>query len=84
MRTVSMSYEKFCRALGQELRRIREEVGLSRQQLADRTGIARTSIERYEAGFDMPVMTFIRLCVAMGHSCADTLERVSLQEERNG
>ena len=71
-----MNFEQFCTALGAELRRIRETAGLSRQQLADRSGIHRNSIERYEAGADMPVMTFIRLCVAMGESCAQTLERV--------
>jgi len=71
-----MNYEQFCSALGAELRRIREAAGLSRQQLADRSGISRNSIERYEAGADMPVMTFIRLCVAMGASCGEILERV--------
>jgi predicted transcriptional regulator len=63
-------------ALGRELRRIREQVGLSRQQLADQTGIHRNSIERYEAGADVTVTIFIRLCVAMGQECAATLERV--------
>jgi DNA-binding XRE family transcriptional regulator len=76
MKTLSMDYDQFCAALGEELRRIREEAGLSRQQLADRTGIHRNSIANYEGGADLPVMTFIRLCVAMGASCADTLARV--------
>lgn len=76
MTTYSMNHQVFSVALGEELRRIREEGGLSRQQLADRSGISRTSIERYEAGADVPVMNFIRLCVAMGASCAETLQRV--------
>lgn len=71
-----MDYEQFCTALGEELRRIRESAGLSRQQLAERTGVHRNSIANYEGGADLPVMTFIRLCVAMGASCAETLERV--------
>jgi transcriptional regulator with XRE-family HTH domain len=75
MRTFNMEYDQFCSALGEELRRIREEAGLSQQQLADRVGIHRNSVANYEGGMDVPVMTFIRLCVAMGASCSETLER---------
>jgi transcriptional regulator with XRE-family HTH domain len=50
--------------------------GLSRQQLAERSGVHRNSIANYEGGADLPVMTFIRLCVAMGAGCAQTLARV--------
>lgn len=68
--------ERFCRELGSELRRIREEAGLSRLQLEQRSGIHRNSIERYEAGADVPIMTFVRLAVAMGASCREILDRV--------
>jgi hypothetical protein len=38
--------------------------------------VHRNSIANYEGGADLPVMTFIRLCVAMGAGCAQTLARV--------
>lgn len=75
METMTGAAPRFCIQLGRELRQVREDAGLSRQQLSDRTGIHRNSIERYEAGADMPVMTFIRLCVAMGVSCPEILNR---------
>jgi transcriptional regulator with XRE-family HTH domain len=49
---------------------------LSRQQVQDRTGIHRNSLERYERGCDIPIMTFVRICVALGSSCAAVLDRV--------
>jgi DNA-binding XRE family transcriptional regulator len=76
MKTTSMTSDDFCTALGKELRQIRETAGLSRQQLAERSGVHRNSIANYEGGADLPVMTFIRLCVAMGAGCAQTLARV--------
>lgn len=79
-----MNAEQFCTALGKELRRIRESEGVSRQQLQLRTGISRNSIERYEAGADVPVMAFIRLCIALGHGCGEILDQVLLQEEKAG
>ena len=80
---IGMSYNEFCAAMGRELRRIRRESGWSRQRLADRSGISRSSIERYEAGDDMPVMSFIRLCVALGESCGAFLDRVLLAARNN-
>lgn len=75
--------ECFRVALGRELRRIREAEGVSRQQLQNRTGISRNSIERYEGGADVPVMTFVRLCVALGRGCGEILDRALWAEQGN-
>jgi transcriptional regulator with XRE-family HTH domain len=79
VKTTASSPEEFCRRMGAELRHFREQAGLSRQQLGDRTGIHRNSIERYERGADVPIMTFIRLCVAMGASCGEILDRIGVR-----
>jgi transcriptional regulator with XRE-family HTH domain len=78
VKTTVLTPEEFCRRMGAELRRIREDAGLSRQQLGERTGIHRNSIERYERGADVPIMTFVRLCVAAGASCAEILDRIGV------
>ncbi|MCD2461996.1 helix-turn-helix domain-containing protein [Streptomyces sp. MBT42] len=48
-------------ALGQRLRELRTEAGLSQDQLADRIGMERRSIQRYESGERDPRYTELLL-----------------------
>jgi transcriptional regulator with XRE-family HTH domain len=68
----------FCKRMGRELRHFRTAAGLSRRELAGRCGIHANSILRYELGADVPMMTFVRLCVAMGASCGEILDRIGV------
>jgi transcriptional regulator with XRE-family HTH domain len=43
-------------AIGERLRAFREEHGLSQGQVAERTGIGREQISRYEAGTTLPTL----------------------------
>lgn len=75
-----MNEQTFCLCLGRELRRRREYVGMSRKDLESRSGIHRNSIARYEAGADIPIMIFIRLCVGIGTGCKSVLDQVFYKE----
>lgn len=41
-------------AFGTNLRRVRESVGMSAEELADRLGVSRSAVYRYEAGSRFP------------------------------
>jgi transcriptional regulator with XRE-family HTH domain len=71
-----LTAEKFCADLGEEIRRGRMAAGLSQEDLGARVGLHRNSVARYEAGADIPVMMFVRLCVALGIHTKDVLDRV--------
>lgn len=71
-----MNYEQFCAALGAAIRARRLDKGLTQEQLAAKVGLHRNSVNRYEGGDDMPVMAFVRLCVALGTPAAEVLEEV--------
>ena len=45
------------KAIGERLRAFREEHGLSQGDVAERTNIARETINRYEAGTSVPTLT---------------------------
>jgi DNA-binding XRE family transcriptional regulator len=68
--------EDFQTQLGDEIRRLRTEKGWSQEQLGEKVGIHRNSVARYEAGADIPVMLFVRMCVALGTHGKDVLDRV--------
>jgi transcriptional regulator with XRE-family HTH domain len=63
-------------ALGHELRRLRLKSGLTQEELCRKIGIHRNSLSSYEAGSDLPVMVFLRLCVELKGSIPEILERV--------
>ena len=49
--------------LGQAIRELRREAGMSQTELASALGIARNSLARYERGERVPELyTFFRLC----------------------
>jgi len=71
-----LTAEKFCVELGGEIRRLRMRAGMSQGDLARLVGIHRNSLARYEAGADIPVMMFLRLCLATGSHAKDVLDRI--------
>lgn len=71
-----MTANKFCAELGGEIRQARLDKGMSQEDLAGRVGLHRNSVARYEAGADIPIMIFVRLCVAMGLHAKEVLDRV--------
>jgi transcriptional regulator with XRE-family HTH domain len=59
------------------LRRLREEAGLSQEELGLRTGIDVSNISRYESASREPgVRTVVRLAVGLGVESARLFERV--------
>lgn len=53
--------------VGSEIRKAREEAGLSQQELADKAKLHRTYINMIERGKKNPTMdVFFRLCAALG------------------
>ena len=73
---MTMTQEQFQGRLGDEIRRLRIEAGKSQEELGELVGIHRNSVSRYEAGADIPVMLFVRMCVALGTHGKDVLDRV--------
>lgn len=72
----TITQEDFQTRLGDEIRRLREKKGWSQEYLGTRVGIHRNSVMRYEAGADIPVMVFLRTCLALGSHGKDVLERI--------
>lgn len=73
---MTITRERFQAQLGEEIRRLRVEQGKSQEELGALVGIHRNSVARYEAGADIPVMLFIRMCVALGTHGKEVLEKV--------
>jgi transcriptional regulator with XRE-family HTH domain len=71
-----MTAERFCVELGEQIKRRRMRAGLSQEDLALRVGLHRNSVSRYEAGADIPMLVFVRMCVALGTHVKDVLEDV--------
>jgi transcriptional regulator with XRE-family HTH domain len=59
----------FARSVGRNLRRRRQEAGLSKRALAERAGLDRTVVVAYEGGHGVPILqTFVVLAMALGLS----------------
>ena len=60
------------RVLGQRIAETRRAAGLSQEQLADRIGMERRSVQRYESGERDPRFTdLVRIADALGVPLAD-------------
>lgn len=64
------------RALGDEIKRLREARGLTQEELATRMGVHRNTIHRYEGGDDMPVMLLVRLIVELDADVSQVMGKV--------
>lgn len=71
-----ITQEEFRVALGEEIRRLRDRKGWTQRELAANARIHYNSVCRYEAGADIPVITFMRLCAALDTHMIDVLENV--------
>jgi len=76
MKNGGMTAEKFCAELGREIRQARVEKRMSQEELAGRVGLHRNSVARYEAGADIPIMIFVRLCLALEIHAKEVLDQV--------
>lgn len=61
-RRVQLSEQEFARAVGRNIRQIRERRGLHQDQLSERTGLSVNTISRTETGHNKPsVLTLVRI-----------------------
>jgi predicted transcriptional regulator len=68
--------KEFTTRLGMEIAKTRMRKGKSREWVGIQAGIHRNTVERYEKGADIPIITFMRICVALGESSAAVLDKV--------
>lgn len=58
--------DEICKEIGQRISLNRRSVGLSQEELAARSGVAKRSVERLESGVANPRMdVLVRVCLAM-------------------
>lgn len=66
MQTIKTIDENYYRALGSELRKIRESRSMTLKQLSKLTGISRTQLDHYELGLSKIKKTnWVRICEAL-------------------
>lgn len=64
----------FARSVGRKIRRTRQEAGITKRELAERTGLDWTVIVAYEGGNAFPLLEpFVKIAVALGVSPCDLL-----------
>jgi transcriptional regulator with XRE-family HTH domain len=64
----------FARSVGRKIRRTRQAAGLSKKELAERTGLHWTVIVGYEGGYGVPVFESVaKIAVALGVSPCEFL-----------
>jgi transcriptional regulator with XRE-family HTH domain len=71
--------------LGRELRKVREQTGLTQEQLAFKAGLHRTYVSLLERDLKSPTLsTLFRLCLAMGVSASKLIAKVekAMNEDR--
>ena len=63
--------------VGDEVRRLRKQRKITREQLSEITGIGRTAISKYENGsIEMPMSSFVTICDALQIDFIDVLEGI--------
>ena len=65
--------------VGEEVRRLRKQIGLRQETLADRAGISRQHLSKIETGkVDVSVSVLAALATVMGRTLGELLEDVDL------
>lgn len=74
-----MNRRKINEAIGDEIRFARQKKKMTQQELADKTGISRVTISKYELGqIEMGMPVYIELCKAIGVDYAELLNGILL------
>ena len=74
-----MNRKKINEAIGDEVRFARLRKRMTQEQLAQKTGLGRSTIAKYESGqIEMSMPVFIELCNAIGVSYIDILKGIEL------
>jgi transcriptional regulator with XRE-family HTH domain len=72
--------------MGDELRKAREQVGLTQEQLSFRSGLSRPYVSQLERNLVSPTVgTLFRICDALEVSAVDVIKRVdAARKQRPG
>jgi len=74
-----MNRKKINESIGDEIRFARLRKRMTQEQLAQKTGLGRSTIAKYESGqIEMSMPVFIELCNAIGVSYIDILKGIEL------
>lgn len=74
-----MNRKKINESIGDEIRFARLRKRMTQEQLAQKTGLGRSTIAKYESGqIEMSMPVFIELCDAIGVSYIDVLKGIDL------
>ena len=76
------AWREWMRALGRQVRRTREFLGLTQRELAQRAGVSQGAVSRFEGGRAMSAsfLTIVRLNVALAQALG-TIDPSTLSEE---
>jgi transcriptional regulator with XRE-family HTH domain len=69
--------EQFTLALALQIKLLRETRGLSQEELADKLGLHRNTIWKWERGEgQMPTIVFLRLCATLNADAGKILKQI--------
>lgn len=67
--------KKYLQQVGMNLRKKRDQIGISQQELADNSNVAKSTIQRIEKGILNPSITTLKnISLAMGISISELIE----------
>ena len=70
--------------MGEELRTVRERVGVTQEQLSFRAGLSRPYISQLERNLKSPTVdTLFRICDALDVSAVTIIKKVDAARQRN-
>jgi transcriptional regulator with XRE-family HTH domain len=73
----------FARSVGRNIRRTRQEAGISKRELAERAGLHSTVVVAYEGGHGVPILeSFVTLAMALGVSPCELLPGLEWDPKR--
>lgn len=71
MQTIS---KRFLIRVGRNIRKIRQEKGLSMEQLGYDIGLSRMQVHRIEKGYNITMITLLKISIALGVSTSDIVK----------